>query len=73
MMHGPKYYYLCLILINHNFFFQIFKSTIMDEFHYIALCNESLEGNINLKSNISIPIDSCNSYVNHTELYIERE
>ncbi|KAL4108087.1 hypothetical protein QTP88_018340 [Uroleucon formosanum] len=52
----------------HDFY--IFKSTIMDEFYYKAACNESLEGNINLKSNISIPIDSCNSYVNHTELLV---
>jgi len=43
---------------------------MMEEIHNKAVCNESLEGNIlNLKS----PIDSCNNYTNHTELYIERE
>jgi len=56
------------------YFFQIFKTTMMDEIHNKAVCNESLEGNIlSLKSNMSIPIDSCNNYTNHTELYIERE
>ncbi|XP_016660125.1 RYamide receptor-like [Acyrthosiphon pisum] len=45
---------------------------MMDEIHNTVACNESLEGNIlNLKSNISIPIDSCNNYTNHTEFYLE--
>jgi len=45
----------------------------MDEVHYEIVCNKSLEGNINLKTNISIPIDSCNNDTNHADLYIERK
>lgn len=46
----------------------------MEEIHHKAVCNESLDGNIHLKSNTSILLDTCNnSYTNHTDSYIERE
>lgn len=45
----------------------------MDETSY-NICDETLEENITLKNNNSVPINSCSlSYTNHTDLYLERE
>lgn len=48
----------------------------MDETNFTILCNESLDENINIKSNNSMTIDRCNdysNYTNHTDLYVESE